>query len=168
VTTVIEKPIPPDTQVKKRVGTSVKTVETPAPSPGVPQTVERTSPGLEVTVTEGSGKETETTATNLPATRRSEGVTLALLGIGSASFFTGLFWGRVKQITFPGGALILAEEAAVLSDKAEKALAELREVDTELKQAADTSERRAIVAEWRLEEGIHRLDERLRRIERRS
>jgi hypothetical protein len=74
----------------------------------------------------------------------------------------------VKQITFPGGALILAEEAAVLSDKAEKALAELREVDTELKQAADTSERRAIVAEWHLEEGIHRLDERLRRIERRS
>lgn len=79
--------------------------------------------------------EVKTTTTTAPdVSRRSEGVTLALVGGGSVLLLAGAFFGRISKITLPGGGSIelIADQGDALKevldvnkqqDKVDKAIA---------------------------------------------
>jgi hypothetical protein len=95
-----------------------------------------TTPGEKSTVTGPTNKRTITTAA--PGTRRSEGVTLALLGFGFACLLAGTFHDRISAIKFPGGEVTLSDATEDLKT----AVSELKKSQTELKAAVATLARK--------------------------
>lgn len=87
------------------------------------------------------------TRTTEPAgTRRSEAITLALLGISSISLLAAVFFGRIASFKFPGGEIVLA--ATHTLDSLQEAVTDLSARATNAEESlSQLSEALVLVAE---------------------
>lgn len=67
-----------------------------------------------------------------PPSRRSEAVTLGLLGFGALLVLVGAFFGRIQEVGFPGGSVKLAETTAKAAVGLNEQVQALREAVKEL------------------------------------
>lgn len=125
------------TVVRERTAATTQTVDTTAGGGTETQDTTETAVGTEATGTSTNSNSDKTTTTGdtrtttaaVPAvkttttmapdaSRRSEGVTLALVGGGSALLLAGAFFGRISKISFPGGASIelIADQGDALKE----------------------------------------------------
>jgi hypothetical protein len=126
ITVVDERTEATQQTVEAKGGGGTETQDTTETADGTDATGKSTNSNIDkstttndsTTTTEAipTGKKTTTTAPDV--SRRSEGVTLALLGAGSALLLAGAFFGRISKISFPGGASIelIAGEGGALQE----------------------------------------------------